>query len=321
MGVAPAFLSRPVLGNPRIECGGARALCLQGRGCSSTCGRAARLRQRVYQGFRVETMEIEPRCQSHSDFHPFIRFTSNITPIMSSPSGSSTSSYQSQSNRTRHHASGSGSATSSGRTTPEPHNLHHLQKHHSAHGQVNQSHNSKVLPQTIYGSSPNSNAYLPHQPARRSSTPSQGFLKPLFFSGFHQQHQHSHHTHSTTSSPAVTSEGRGPTDPPRRTSFGSALGSRLGALSALGVSSGWGPPTPSSQTPASPRPDSSSASSVATSPNLKPIDSMRGPRPEQPMSASSDSVPLAKPKPRKDVERRHICVPDGCGGFVTVEQK
>lgn len=265
---------------------------------------------------------------------------------MSSPSSSSTSSLH----HSNHHTSSAGgsSTTTSGRTTPEPHNLHHhhnFQHHHFHHaGAPPHMINSKVLPHTIYGSSPNSHSHQQQQP-RRSSTPSQAFLKPLFFSGFHQQQPHQSNPMSpnapapgqsadSTSTPQQQPQlPRTTTEPPRRTSFGAALGSRLGALSALGVSSGWGaggssPGPPSHQTPASPRLNnnnpSSNASSVATSPRLKPIDGGNN------SSLSSTSVAgdsnlageqLAKPKPQRPVEKRHICVPDGCGGFITVEQK
>ncbi|CAO1617852.1 unnamed protein product [Sympodiomycopsis kandeliae] len=271
---------------------------------------------------------------------------------MSSPSGSSTSSYQS---RQPYQQSGDASASSSGRTTPDSHHLghqHHHHPHHHHHSSFHPHHHqsshtssgSKVLPHTIYGTSPNSRGGFPNQPPRRASTPSQGFLKPLFFSGFHHQHQQQQyqqhqqqpgnansgsapqpppHSHSATSGPSQKSS-----EPPRRTSFGSALGSRLGALSALGVGSGWGSPAPQPHA-------SSTTSSVATSPSLRPVDSMSsvegglpgafnsqqaGDRPCAQSTKSDSNVSVASPKPRP-VERRHICVPDGCGGFITVEQK
>ncbi|PWN21331.1 hypothetical protein BCV69DRAFT_298355 [Microstroma glucosiphilum] len=206
---------------------------------------------------------------------------------MSSPSASSGSSFQ-----TRYQES----ATSSGRTTPDP-------SHHAS--------SSSYQPSKAMAM-----AQPQPQPPRRSSTPASSFLAPRFFGGYPYDSMVGASANQQASSNTSGAGGSGsgaPNGPPRRTSFGTSLGGRLSALSSLGFGGGaWSqPPTSPSlqhQAPAS------QTSSAAASPMLRPADKTAA----TPVTASTEG---GKARGAQQVEKRHICVPDGCGGFVTVERR
>ncbi|CAO1629934.1 unnamed protein product [Parajaminaea phylloscopi] len=233
---------------------------------------------------------------------------------MSSPDSASSSSHRGH----PWHADGNESST---RTTPEPAHPHQststqAQAATQTAGVSTSHHQSKILAQTH-----------PGQPQRRSSTPAHSFLQPRLF----HPTQMYHHGHD------ASEQDQSAHPAPRRTSFGTALGGRLAALStfrgAVATGHAWPPRNHHSQSGSS-----SATASAATSPAIGPVNSReQAPGGQPPPSSllpppSIDSkgdlaapppapLPAPQQQPKKQYEPRHMCVPDGCGGFITVEQR
>lgn len=195
--------------------------------------------------------------------------------------------------------------SSSGRTTPDKHHHHH----HSSTSQQQQ-------PQPRPIPSNSSMAGAGH-PSRRSSTPAQSFLAPRLFghTGSFSGGMTAGGDYQSGNSPPTSISGS-PTFGPRRTSFGTSLGAggRLSALSSLWNGQSSSPTAMSSTSMNSSREQSNAGgqgregsstptvTSASSSPVIRPVD--------KPVRQGSMST-----------ERSHFCVPDGCGGFVTIERR